>query len=321
MLESSDAKGTISFVSLPFRRVVGAVGIAVSIIVPNWNGAEILPECVLSILNHTRDIAFELIIIDNGSTDDSPQIIRQLAGSDDRVKAIFNRENFFFARACNQAFEISSGHYLIVSNNDIVVQDNAVKALADHADAHPDVGVVTPRFCDRMGVPQEFFRRLPNALFVIAHYHRLGRAVDRFLLGRRIQNAYFLRDRKFDRVEEVDQPGASFSLVRRRVIEQIGAFFDERFPLLFNDVDLSYRIKNAGFASHVLPETRVVHLDGISSLKLDQSLYQTFLYRGLFEYFRTHHPGQLPFLCLAWPGRWLEWRREADRSRDIEPVQ
>jgi len=287
------------------------VEIAVSIIIPNWNGDEILAECLDSILVHTQDIAFELIIIDNGSTDSSPEIIRQLAESDDRVKPIFNRENLFFARACNQGFEISSGKYVIVSNNDIVVQDNAVKTLVDYADNHPDVGVVTPQFCDRTGSPQEFFRRLPNALYVIAHYHRLGRAVDRFLLGSRIQNAYFLRDRDFDRVEEVDQPGASFSLVRRRVIDHIGAFFDERFPLLFNDVDLSYRIKQAGFASHVLPETKVVHLDGVSSLKLDQSLYKTFQYRGLFEYFRAHHPGQLPFLCLVWPGRWLEWRRGA----------
>jgi GT2 family glycosyltransferase len=290
----------------------------ISIIIPNWNGGEALRECLVSMFSHTKGVAFEVIVVDNGSTDESPEILRQLARSDDRITPIFNRENLYFARACNQAYEVSSGRYVIVSNNDIVVRDNTVKALAEYADNHPEVGVVTPRFCDRAGTPQEFFRRLPNALMVIAHYHRLGRAVDRFLLGRKIQNSYFLRDRKFVQVEEVDQPGASFSLVRRQVIDHIGAFFDERFPLLFNDVDLAYRIKEAGFTSHVLPQTRVVHLDGISSLKLDQSLYQKFLYQGLFQYFRLHHPGQLPFLCLAWPWRWLEWRREAGTSRDAD---
>ncbi len=286
------------------------MAIAVSIIIPNWNGGETLSECLRSILVHTRDVDFELIVVDNGSTDDSLQVIRQMADQDARIKPIFNDENLYFARACNQAFEISGGRYLIVGNNDIVIQDNAVKALADHADAHPGVGVVTPRFCDRDGDPQEFFRRLPNALFVIAHYHRFGRAIDRFLLGRRIQNSYFLRDRSFDQVEEVDQPGASFSLIRRQVVDRIGALFDERFPLLFNDVDLAFRIKRAGYTSHVLSKTRVVHLDGVSSQKFDQSLYQRFLYQGLFQYFRLHHPAQLPLLCLAWPGRWWAWRRE-----------
>jgi GT2 family glycosyltransferase len=293
------------------------VAIAVSIIIPNWNGGDILSECLQSILDHTRDIAFEIIVVDNGSTDDSPQIILRLAHSDGRVKPIFNRENLYFARACNQAYEVSGGRYLIIGNNDIILENNAVKSLADYADAHPMVGVVTPRFYDRDGNPHEFFRRLPNALFVIAHYHRLGRAVDRFLLGRRIQNAYFLRDRKFDRVEEVDQPGASFSLVRRRAIDRIGGLFDERFPLLFNDVDLSYRLKAAGFASHVLSDTGVVHLDGISSSKFDQALYRKFLYQGLFQYFKLHHPGQLPVLCLAWPGRWMGWRAEARRLRNL----
>lgn len=281
------------------------MGIDVSIIIPNWNGGDVLTECLKSILVHTQDIDFEIIIVDNGSTDSSPQFIRQLAESDDRVKPIFNRENLFFARACNQGFEISTGRYVIVGNNDIVLQDDAVKALVEYADAHPEVGAVTPRFCDRTGTPQEFFRRLPNALFVIAHYHRLGRAVDRFLLGRRIQNAYFLRDRSFDRIEVIDQPGASFSLLRRRVIDAIGMLFDERFPLLFNDVDLFQRIKRAGFASHVLSDTRVIHLEGVSSEKLDTAIYDDLLYRGMFDYFKTHHPVQYPLLCLAWPGRWF----------------
>ena len=284
------------------------MGIEVSIIIPNWNGGDVLTECLKSILVHTRSPSFELIIVDNGSTDSSPRSIRQLAESDNRVKPIFNRENLFFARACNQGFEISTGRYVIVANNDIVLQDDAVKALIEYADAHPAVGAVTPRFCDRGGTPQEFFRRLPNAIFVIAHYHPIGRVIDRFLLGRRIQNAYFLRNTSFDQVEVVDQPGASFSLLRRVDIDATGVLFDERFPLLFNDVDLFRRLKEAGFASHVLPDTMVIHLEGISSEKLDQSVYQSHQYRGMFEFFKKHHPLQYPILCIAWPLHWFRAR-------------
>lgn len=296
------------------------MGIEVSIIIPNWNGGAVLTECLNSILVNTQNVDFEIIVIDNGSTDSSPQFIRQLAEFDNRVKPIFNRENLFFARACNQGFEISTGRYVIVGNNDIVLQDDAVKALVEYADAHPEVGAVTPRFCDRAGIPQEFFRRLPNALFVIAHYHRLGRAVDRFLLGRRIQNAYFLRNTSFNQVEVVDQPGASFSLLRRLDIDAIGVLFDERFPLLFNDVDLFRRLKEAGFASHVLPDTMVIHLEGISSEKLDPAIYDDLLYRGMFDYFKTHHPVQYPLLCVAWPWRWFRTRSRNGTETEARPT-
>jgi GT2 family glycosyltransferase len=280
----------------------------VSIIIPNWNGGEVLETCVESMLGHTRGVGFELIIIDNGSTDDSRATIKAIAARDNRVKAIFNDRNRFFARACNQGYEISVGRYLLIANNDILLYDDAVTALVRYAEEHSETGVVTPVFTDVEGRPQEFVRRLPSALHILAHYHRLGRAVDRLLLGRRIQNHYFYRDRDFAEVEVIEQAGASFSLFRREVLDELGTLFDERFPLLFNDVDLYLRLKRHGIASHVVPAVRVVHLGGVSSRKLDPDLYRRFQFRAIFEYFRRYHPRQYPLLCLAWPRLWLQCR-------------
>ncbi len=155
----------------------------VSIIIPNWNGGDALDHCLRSILDHTRGVDFELIVIDNGSSDGSTSTIRQLASHDARIRTVFNDENLLFARACNQGYELSTGRYILVANNDILLRDDAVSALAAYADAHPDVSAVTPRFCDRDGNPQEFYRRLPNVLFLFAHYHWLGRAIDKFLFS------------------------------------------------------------------------------------------------------------------------------------------
>ncbi len=225
----------------------------VSIIIPNWNGGDVLETCLSSILQHTRGVKFELIIIDNGSSDESRTTVQSFAARDHRVKAIFNDTNLLFAKACNQGYEISRGQFLLIANNDILLSDDAVTALVRYAEEHHDVGVVTPLFTNLEGQPQEFVRRLPSALHILAHYHRLGRAVDRFLLGGRIQNAYFYRDRSFTGVEEIEQAGASFSLFRREAIEAIGYLFDEAFPLLFNDVDLYLRLKQHGISSHVTP--------------------------------------------------------------------
>ena len=280
----------------------------VSIIIPNWNGGDVLETCLDSILRHTRGVEFELIVIDNGSSDESRATVEAFANRDHRVRAIFNDNNQYFARACNQGYEISRARLLLIANNDILVSDDAVTALVHYANEHPSVGVVTPLFTDRDGRHQEFVRRLPNALHILAHYHRLGRAVDRFLLGRRLQNAYFYRDRSFGGVEEIEQAGASFSLFRRDAIDAVGSFFDERFPLLFNDVDLYLRLKTEGITSHVTPGVRVVHLAGVSSEKLDPGLYRKLQFQAIFEYFRSHHPMQYPLLCLAWPRLWIQCR-------------
>jgi GT2 family glycosyltransferase len=280
----------------------------VSIIIPNWNGGETLSHCLESILEHTRRVEFELIVIDNGSSDDSRRTVEDVAARDHRVTAVLNDENLFFARACNQGFRLSRGEFILIANNDILLADDAVSRLVDHADRFPEVSVVTPRFLGPEGKPQEFYRRLPMVYHVLAHYHPIGRALDRFLLGRRIQNHYFYRDLAFDDVEIVEQAGASFSLFRRDTIESLGMLFDERFPLLFNDVDLAYRIHETRRTGHVVPSIEVIHLAGVSTAKLDPAVLRGLRFGAIFEYFKLHHPGQYPLLCLAWP-RWWIFRR------------
>ncbi len=286
----------------------------VSIIIPNWNGDEIIADCLESIVLQTRDVAFEILVVDNGSTDDSPRKIRRIAEKDSRVRPLFNNENRLFAKACNQGYDISDARFVLIANNDILLRDDAVSSLVRYADEHPQVGVVTPRFVDRGGRSQEFVRRLPNALHVLAHYHPLGRGIDRALLRRRLQNSYFYRDRSFQDVEEIEQAGASFSLFRKDMLERVEGLFDERFPLLFNDVDLYRRIKTAGFPSHVVPSIQVIHLEGVSSRKFDAAKFKRLQYRGMFEYFKKHHPLQYPLLCVAWPHWWIRNRRSLNAA-------
>jgi GT2 family glycosyltransferase len=276
----------------------------VSIVVPNWNGGEVLAECVDSILEHTHDVTYELILVDNGSTDESRKAVVAYAENEPRINSILNDQNLYFARACNQGFAASCGRYVLIANNDILLRDDSISQLLSYADEHPEVAVVTPQFVGRDGHPQEFVRRLPNALYVLAHYHRIGRMVDRFIFGRFLQRLYFYRDRNWKQPEEVEQAGASFSLFRRDTIEKLGCFFDEAFPLLFNDVDIYRRLSDQGFSSHVVPSIRVIHLGGISSQKLGTARYRDHQDHALFRYFRKHHRLQYCFLAMAWPVRW-----------------
>ncbi len=88
------------------------------------------------------------------------------------------------------------------------------------------------------------------------------------------------------------------------MIDQLGMLFDESFPLLFNDVDLSKRIHDLESLSHVVPDVQVVHLEGVSSRKFSTTRYEDLQFRGMFTYFKNHHRWQYPLLTLLWPKRW-----------------
>ena len=138
---------------------------------------------------------------------------------------------------------------------------------------------------------------------MLAFYHKLGRAIDRFLLFGVLGRLYTYRDRTFAWVEKIDEAGATFNLFRREALEAAGGLFDEQFALLFNDVDLYKRIITQGYVSYVLPDCPVVHLGSLASRKLDAKTYRAQHFEGLFRYFRKYHRLDYALLCLAWPQR------------------
>lgn len=283
--------------------------IDVSILLPSWNGVEYLRRCVASIARQREDTGLELIAVDNASSDGAAELLRRLETEHSWVRCVYNSSNLLFARACNQAYELSSAPWVLVINNDIEVPPGTLRKLLDHGEAHPDIGVVTPRFVLPDGTFQEAYRRLPTAAMVLAHYHPLGRAVDRLLLGRRLQSRYFYRDLEFDGVVEVEQAGASCNLFRREAVEDAGGLFDEGYPLLFNDVDLSARLAAGGWRSVVLSEVRVLHHDGVASRQMPSREYDRHLMSGLFRYFHRHRPARAWIIGLAWPFHGLASRR------------
>jgi len=281
----------------------------VAILVPNWNGRGVLERCLTSLEAQGENVDLEIVVVDNASTDGARELLRQRATQPSRIRVVFNDHNRLFAAACNQAYALTDAPFVLVANNDVEPSPGAVAALLRYALATPAVAAVTPRLVLPDGRLQEAYRRLPTAALVIAHYHRLGRLVDRFVLGRRLQDRYLCRDLSFEGPTEVEQPGASFTLLRRSAVEEAGGLFDERFPLLFNDVDLSFRLRAGGWSSIVLPQIRVLHHDGVASRQLAPSEYARWQLQGLFEFFAKHHPRQLPVIALAWPTGWWRWWR------------
>jgi len=209
-----------------------------SVIVVNWNGSRFLTPC-LSALRAQTHPSYHVILVDNGSTDDSVALVRR---DFPEVTVIQNDANLGFAAANNVGIRASRGEYIATVNNDTRVEPGWLAELTRSMDAHPSVGMcaskqlltASPGTIDSAGICVD----------------RAGLAWDR--LGGEPDDA------RSDSPQEVFGPCAAAALYRRTMLDQIG-LFDESFFAYMEDVDLAWRARLAGWKCLYVPTARVYH--------------------------------------------------------------
>jgi len=112
--------------------------IDLSIVIVNWNTRDLLAQCLHSVYNTTSNLDFEVIVVDNASTDGSPEMVRQAFPD---VSLIANTENLGFAKANNQAIRRSRGRYVLLLNSDAFVRENTIECMVAFMDGHPEAGM------------------------------------------------------------------------------------------------------------------------------------------------------------------------------------
>ena len=278
-----------------------------SVLVVSWNTRDLLRDCLRSTLEAAGDRAAEVIVVDNASADGSAEMVRRDFGSDPRVILIANARNEGFARGNNQAYAASRGDILLVLNPDVVLGGPALRGMIEHLRAHPEAGIVACNLVGMDGVPQTLHRSFPTLPIVFSVWTSTGHLVDRWLLlglnGRR----YRLKNRPHEGVETIDQAAAACLLIRRATVERIGGLFDERFPIFFNDVDLSRRVRDAGLEVHVRYDLSVTHRGGASIRQLSQGERKLRLYEAVSRYYEIHEP--------AWKARLVRLMVSCNRRR------
>ena len=206
----------------------------VSVCVVNWNCAPLLRKCLESLYARPQGVPFEVVVVDNGSTDGAADLVE---AEFPHARLIRNRANAGFSRGNNQAAAVARGEYLFFLNNDTEVPAGGLKAFADYAAAHPHVGMLGPRLRGADGLTQISYRTRPT---LAAMLHRV--TVLRWTgLFRRAYYRY--RRGTFDpagvRPVEVLMGAAVF--LPRRVFDSIGKW-DERYRFGGEDLDLSAQV-------------------------------------------------------------------------------
>lgn len=221
----------------------------VSIVIVNFESGDHLRACIASLEQGLGQALAEVVVVDNGSSDDSVAGIEDL----DWVEVVRNPGNPGYGAACNLAAKLTKADWIWFLNPDTVFHPNSLGDLAKAAESLDQGGVFGPRILNPDGSLQPSCRVVPDWKIAVAHA----------LLGvvypsNRFTRQYLMQDLNRDVVQEVDWVSGAAMLVRREAFEQIGGF-DERYFMYVEDLDLCDRIRSAGWKIYYHPVSTVVH--------------------------------------------------------------
>jgi GT2 family glycosyltransferase len=229
----------------------------VSIVIVSCNTREVLRECLETVDRERGSVSVEVIVVDNASRDGSADMV---AASWPSAVLVRSDINLGFAAANNLAFARATGRYVVLLNSDAFLATGVLPGIVARMDREPHVGLAGVRLVGRDGSWQPSARMFPSMLNDLLSLSGLS--------VRYRESKFFGRmDRTWadPGVEaEVDWVPGAFGIIRRDVLEQVG-YFDERFFLYYEEVDLCRRIKSGGHAIVYWPEFSVVHIGGESS--------------------------------------------------------
>jgi GT2 family glycosyltransferase len=269
--------------------------VKVTVLVTNWNGGDVLRECLQSLAYRTEGVAYETIVVDDASTDGSAEMIQREFPA---VRLLARTVNAGFVRANNAGAELAGGRYLLLLNSDTILVNNAVALMAEYLDRHDGVGACGGLLMSRDGTPQISFgcepslvQALADALFLNDLFPRARFPARGIVPGGDLRSPI-----------AVDYISGADLMIRRDLVTRLG-LFDTSFEAYCEEVDLCRRVRRQGnMEVHFIPGAGIIHLGGFSYGKLGRRrIAMQCRSQGLF--LRKHHGGvyaAVVTLLFAW---------------------
>lgn len=253
-----------------------------SIVIVNYNVKYFLEQCLLSVISSGSGLDMEIIVVDNNSSDDS---VEYISSRFPNVKIIANKDNPGFSKANNQGIRIAKGEYILILNPDTVLGENVLKEACSFMDATPEAGAIGVKMINGYGefLP-ESKRGLPTPWVSFCKICGLTKLFPKS----RVFGKYHLKYLDENELHEVEILAGAFMMVRKSAFDKAG-LFDEAFFMYGEDIDLSYRIVQAGYKNYYLP-VKIIHYKGESTKKGDMRYIKAF-YQAMYIFFKKHYPG------------------------------
>jgi len=240
----------------------------VSIIIPNWNGIKDTQECLESLKNLDYS-NYEIIIVDNGSEDDSVEILN---ANYPLIKVIENEANLGFAKANNQGILEARGYYILLLNNDTVVDKRFLSELVKTIEINNEIGIVGPKM---------YYYDDPHRLWA-AGGGRLNWYTGRIkILGRNESD-----DGQYDETKDVDFIAGCALLTKKALFKRIGCL-NEKYFAYYEDTDWCIRANENGYKSVYVPTSKIWHKVSASAINIG-GFYRYYNTRNRFWFLRNH---------------------------------
>lgn len=258
----------------------GPERVDLSIVIVNYNSGEFLGQLLPSLYETPCEVTFEVWVVDNNSTDGSPEMV---ATRFPQVQLIVNQVNRGFAAANNQALQKSRGRYILLLNPDTVLKPRALDIMVHFLENHPEVGAVGPKLLNPDGTVQLSSKFFPTPK--VAILKTLG--VDKIFPEQPTLRKHFLGPEAHEEVQEVESLQASCLMVRREMVDEVGPL-DERFFMYCEDIDWCRRMREKGWKLYFLPEAQALHDRGGSTNKDSYRMIIVY-HQSLYRFYKKHY--------------------------------
>ncbi len=262
--------------------------LALSVTIASWNTTKDLKDCLASLEVVRDELPFEVIVVDNASTDGSPEMIESLFPW---VRLLRMPTNLYFTGAHNRALSVRSAPHAFLLNSDTVVHPGALKTLFEYSVAHPETGVLGPKLLNPDGSLQFSCRRFPNPMAALFRNTWLGRMFP----NNRFTREYLMTDWPHDQPREVDWVSGAAMFVTHKAMEEVG-LLDPNYFMYCEDVDWCYRIHKAGMKIMYVPQASITHAIGRSTDQAAKKMLLRF-HASMLRFYRVNMlPDMFPLL-------------------------
>lgn len=223
--------------------------IRLSIIIVSFNTRKITMECLRSIYKHAPTFAFEVIVVDNASTDGSVEDMKAFAKKHKNFTILTSDKNLGFSKANNKGIARAKGSFVFLLNSDTKIVDSVLTDLVAYADKKPEAGIVAPQLLNTDGTVQASIFRLPSIARAISQYwFRRGPILEKYALSEETS---------------VEAVVAAAFLITPQALRRVGRL-NESYFMYFEDLDYCRAVRKNGFKIYYVPSSKVIHAHGAS---------------------------------------------------------
>lgn len=246
----------------------------ISVVIVNYNVRYFIEQCILSVLDASKNLNVEIIVVDNNSTDDSCSILQE---NYPNVHLIINRENVGFSKANNQGVAISKGKYVLILNPDTVVAEDTLDLIFSFAEKKHNLGSLGVKLIDGSGkfLP-ESKRGIPTPM---VSFNKL------FGISSTQTGKYYATHLLENESGVVDVLVGAFMFLKKEIYTEVNGF-DEDYFMYGEDIDLSYKILNKGYQNYYFSATKVIHYKGESTKK--DIIYLKYFHNAMKIFYKKH---------------------------------